>query len=187
MPTATLLTFQRCVQRLVLIKGITLLAWNGVKNVGAETLNHHHIVILTLLTVICFALGTRLSSVVGALLLIYTNQVYFLLMVKAWTMTDLVKGEVLKSDGACVKQPNNKLLPILAFSGPSNTPEKCVAACRETGYMFAGVKWSKECWCGEEEPPSNSYTTTTRCQMPCSGDKTLKCGGGSVLSLYRTS
>ena len=89
-------------------------------------------------------------------------------------------------DGLCIKVPNKKLLPNYIYSDEShNTPEKCKDTCSGKGYKFAGVKWSKECWCGNTEPPMTSYTAATDCNMPCSGDKTLMCGGGHTLNLYK--
>jgi len=89
--------------------------------------------------------------------------------------------------GQCVEQPRNKLLPYHSYGNSSNTPDMCIASCAEDRYKFAGVKWSKECWCGDTEPPQSSYTAAAQCNMPCSGDETLMCGGGSVLNLYKTN
>ena len=91
-------------------------------------------------------------------------------------------------DGMCVKQPSNKLLPIHAYSDDKhNTPKMCAEICSYRGYKFAGVKYAKECWCGNDEPPRDKYTTQARCNMHCSGDNTTMCGAGSTLNLYKTS
>merc|ERR1712013_155160 len=81
--------------------------------------------------------------------------------------------------------PNKTLLPYFIYSKSTNTPSLCTAACAEMGYRFAGVKWSTECWCGDTEPPSSSYTAPAQCNMPCAGDQKIMCGAGSVLNLYR--
>ena len=99
----------------------------------------------------------------------------------------VAKREVDKSDGACLEVPNKTLLPYYIYSKSTNTPSLCTAACAEMGYRFAGVKWSTECWCGDTEPPSSSYTAPAQCNMPCAGDQKIMCGAGSVLNLYRKS
>ena len=94
---------------------------------------------------------------------------------------------VKEEDGLCVEQPNNKRLPIHAYSDTErNTPKLCTEVCSLKGYKFAGVKWGKECWCGNDEPPRTSYTSSGQCNKPCTGDKTLMCGAGDTLNLYKT-
>ena len=91
-------------------------------------------------------------------------------------------------DGICVKLPNKKLLPFLAYTdNTDNTPDKCRQECHDQAFQFAGVKRSKECWCGNEEPPRSKYTVPRMCSMPCSGDNTTMCGGGDELNMYKTS
>ena len=114
--------------------------------------------------------------------------------IKWMTLNLLIKGLLLvevnvkELDGACVKQPNNKLLPFHAYSNKThNTPTMCIQECHDKAFNLAGVKWSKECWCGNEDPPRSKYTAMTLCNMPCTGDKTIMCGGGDVLNMYKTS
>ena len=114
------------------------------------------------------------------------RQVKRLLIKSDHNCSPVEKVEVEKS-GACVDQPHNKLLPYMPYSNSSNTPAMCLAACTDTGYRFAGVKYGKECWCGDREPPTSSYTAPAHCDMPCSGDQEQLCGANSVLNLYRTS
>ena len=88
-------------------------------------------------------------------------------------------------DGICINVQNETLLPNYIYGdGSQNTPKKCKESCSVKGYRFAGVKWSRECWCGNTEPPMTSYTGATDCNMPCTGDKTLMCGGTGTLNLY---
>ena len=108
------------------------------------------------------------------------------IILKFSKITVSFKGEDDISDTNCVEQPHNKLLPFYAYGNSSNTPDVCLAACYENAYKFAGVKWSKECWCGDTAPPGSSYTAPAHCNMPCSGDETIMCGAGHVLNLYKT-
>ena len=119
----------------------------------------------------------------------FTKQVSGLYYTSLVAMTLFpVKINTSNTDGMCVEQPNNKLLPNHAYSDDKhNTPKMCADICSYQGYKFAGVKWAKECWCGNDEPPRDKYTSPARCNMPCSGDNTTMCGAGSTLNLYKTS
>ena len=119
----------------------------------------------------------------------FTKQVSGLYYASLVAMTLFpVKINTSNTDGMCVEQPNNKLLPIHAYSDDKhNTPKMCADVCSYQGYKFAGVKWAKECWCGNDEPPHDKYTSPARCNMPCSGDNTTMCGAGSTLNLYKSS
>ena len=96
-------------------------------------------------------------------------------------------------DGACVKQSyynNKRVLPFHAYSNKThNTPAMCIQECHDKAFKLAGVKRSKECWCGNEYPPRSEYTRMMQCNMPCTGDETIMCGGGvwwkAVLNMYK--
>ena len=98
-----------------------------------------------------------------------------------------VKINTSNTDGMCVEQPNNKLLPNHAYSDDKhNTPKMCADVCSYQGYKFAGVWSGDECWCGNDEPPRDKYTSLTKCNMPCSGDKSNMCGANNFLNLCKT-
>jgi hypothetical protein len=53
--------------------------------------------------------------------------------------------------------------------------------------MAAGMEYGDECYCGDASALTASGSTQapkTDCQVPCSGDSTYYCGGGSRLSYY---
>ena len=65
----------------------------------------------------------------------------------------------------------------------SNTPESCVAKCRDKGFAFAGVQYGQSCLCG------NSYGKqgkSTACNMKCTGDASKICGGLYCNNVYAT-
>ena len=80
----------------------------------------------------------------------------------------------LSWDGQCVIDSPDRLLPIYK-NVSSLTPSSCVEAC--TGYLFAGVQYGKECWCGYEAPPKDKIVPMNECDYACTGDSALKCGG----------
>ena len=65
------------------------------------------------------------------------------------------------------------------------TPAKCIEACREDGYSFAGVQYGEECFCGNEAPPPIKIVAISECNMECTGDSSIKCGGSYRNNVYK--
>ena len=74
-------------------------------------------------------------------------------------------------------------LPTL-LNVPNLTPDKCIKACREKGFNFAGVQFSKECWCGKEAPSTDRIVDLKECKMACQGDSSIKCGAGMRMNVF---
>jgi len=67
------------------------------------------------------------------------------------------------------------------------TVQACQVACREAGYIYAGLEYSRECWCGNAFANGGVYLGpdgTNRCTDSCAGDKVEICGGSKRLSVY---
>ena len=64
------------------------------------------------------------------------------------------------------------------------TIEACLHACKEGGYAFAGVEYSKECYCGVVLGNGTAKVDESNCQMTCNGNTTELCGGAANLYLY---
>lgn len=67
------------------------------------------------------------------------------------------------------------------------TVEICVKYCSGSGYTYAGLEYSTQCFCGNElastgEPVAGLLGI---CGMPCSGDSSEICGGYGALSIYK--
>ena len=60
------------------------------------------------------------------------------------------------------------------------TVEKCKQLC--LGFAYAGVEYSKECFCGNIAPT----ITAQNCNMVCAGNKNQICGGGWAMNVYST-
>ena len=73
------------------------------------------------------------------------------------------------------------------FFNTDLTPQKCLDLCGSFGYMAAGLEYGKECYCGD---PANIQTTASQkvddsqCNVPCVGNASALCGGGSLLTTY---
>uniref|UniRef100_A0A8C9X170 WSC domain containing 2 n=1 Tax=Sander lucioperca TaxID=283035 RepID=A0A8C9X170_SANLU len=55
--------------------------------------------------------------------------------------------------------------------------------CAERGYMYAGLEFGAECYCGHKIQAPNA--SDSECNMECKGEKSNLCGGANRLSIYR--
>ncbi|GFP58089.1 hypothetical protein ACSS6W_006980 [Trichoderma asperelloides] len=69
------------------------------------------------------------------------------------------------------------------------TVPKCLAFCGsgDTEYRYAGLEWSRECWCAQTLSGIAEKLDDTACNYPCEGDNTTACGGSLKLTVYRAS
>ncbi len=67
--------------------------------------------------------------------------------------------------------------------GENNTPERCMATCREKGFKYAGVQYGQSCLCGNSY---GKYGKADNCDFRCTGDSTKICGGFYANSVYAT-
>ncbi|KAF2152074.1 WSC-domain-containing protein [Myriangium duriaei CBS 260.36] len=96
-----------------------------------------------------------------------------------------VSGTILpagvSSVGCMVDIVSARVLTYQAYSNSTNTPYQCSLACRALGYKYAGTEYSAECFCGNTKPPSTAASAD--CNMPCTGNSNLTCGGPNRLSV----
>ncbi|KIW13478.1 hypothetical protein PV08_08666 [Exophiala spinifera] len=66
------------------------------------------------------------------------------------------------------------------------TVEKCVSTCSSKGYSYAGVEYSKECYCNSIGITNGGAIASNPadCSMICAGNQTEYCGGSSRLTVY---
>jgi hypothetical protein len=66
------------------------------------------------------------------------------------------------------------------------TVETCVDLCKSSGFSYAGLEYSRECYCANSIPADKAPIPGVmgNCQMKCSGDDKEFCGGASALSIY---
>ena len=69
-----------------------------------------------------------------------------------------------------------------------NTPSDCIRRCKELddGYLFAGVQFGSECFCGNEAPPDDTLVDQSKCDWKCEGDDELVCGALWRMNVYET-
>ncbi|XP_062136792.1 xylosyltransferase oxt [Drosophila sulfurigaster albostrigata] len=68
----------------------------------------------------------------------------------------------------------------------SNSPSSCVELCLQSGYPYAGVQYSRECFCGFDAPPSSAKLPDSSCNMKCLGHAKEICGGFYAMNVYET-
>lgn len=65
----------------------------------------------------------------------------------------------------------------------NNTPLRCVAICADLGFAYAGLQYGESCLCGNQY---GRYGTADNCNLPCTGNLNLNCGGYLANSVYST-
>jgi hypothetical protein len=84
---------------------------------------------------------------------------------------------------------------VLGDSRDTMTIELCVGECLRLGYVFAGLEYGSECYCGPEISPPHApvYGNTSTediiitCSNPefsCRGNRLQMCGGFAAIGIY---
>ncbi|GLH11058.1 Xylosyltransferase oxt [Gryllus bimaculatus] len=68
----------------------------------------------------------------------------------------------------------------------TNSPKHCIDLCLQSGFPYAGVQFSTQCFCGNDEPPSTSRLPDSSCNMKCPTDPRDACGGYFTINVYET-
>lgn len=63
----------------------------------------------------------------------------------------------------------------------TNSPKKCIQMCLQSGYLYAGVEYGYECFCGNKEPSVDSKLPDSSCNMKCPSEPKNACGGWFAL------
>lgn len=67
-----------------------------------------------------------------------------------------------------------------------NSHEKCLQLCLQAGFLYAGVEYSNECFCGSNEPSITSKLPDSSCNMACVGNPHEICGGFYTINIFHT-
>merc|ERR1712038_810503 len=84
----------------------------------------------------------------------------------------------------CFQDNRKRALPKYINLGSKATPKLCVAKCRKLGYLYAGVQWYSQCFCGNKL--GYKKLPSSKCNTACKGDVHVMCGGGWANSVYST-
>ncbi len=69
------------------------------------------------------------------------------------------------------------------YATPDNSPQSCVASCRQRGFAYAGMQNGQSCLCGNNY---GKYGPASNCDVKCTGDSGQNCGGFAANSVYST-
>ncbi|KAI0291644.1 WSC-domain-containing protein [Multifurca ochricompacta] len=88
---------------------------------------------------------------------------------------------------ACaVDVPSRVLANVVTTQYTDNTPGSCVQRCDAAGYTWAGVEYSNECHCGTGLVGTPASAPVSDCNMACTGDPNLSCGGSWRIQIYKS-
>lgn len=68
----------------------------------------------------------------------------------------------------------------------NNSPTRCVDLCLQSGYLYAGVEYGKECFCGKTLSAEEYKLNNNSCNMECPQNPLEKCGGYFSINIYNT-
>ncbi|KAL4930445.1 DUF1996 and WSC domain-containing protein [Aspergillus undulatus] len=82
---------------------------------------------------------------------------------------------------------DQRVLSESSSTGDDMTVQKCIQTCRENGYIYAGLEYARECYCGNsiEESKMPKAEPMGKCLSKCSGDESQNCGGYAYIGLYK--
>ena len=99
----------------------------------------------------------------------------------------MIIADPLFRNGQCMIDAKTiRVLPNYMGSKSSNTPQSCMELCSLKGYLYAGVEYGSECYCGNEVPSYARLTQDSECHYGCAGDKNQMCGGSGRINVYKT-
>jgi hypothetical protein len=61
----------------------------------------------------------------------------------------------------------------------------CLAFCNQNGFRYAGVEYSRECWCAVHLSSLSVKLPDSECNLACDGQPAMICGGPWKLSVYK--
>ncbi|KAI9047948.1 hypothetical protein LZ554_007750 [Drepanopeziza brunnea f. sp. 'monogermtubi'] len=88
------------------------------------------------------------------------------------------------SVGCYTEATNARALPF-GMTVNTRTVASCVSACAASNYIYAGLEYAQECWCGNAFSAGAVPTVITDCNMVCKDNATEYCGAGSRLNVYQ--
>ena len=103
------------------------------------------------------------------------------------TTTSVALPSGWTAKGCYTEATNSRALTSLFISDPKMTPLLCMTTCQQKGYMYAGVEYASQCFCGNSIVAGSVSASSSDCSMPCSGDSTQMCGGNNRLNLFLSS
>ena len=68
-----------------------------------------------------------------------------------------------------------------------NNKEICLKECLDSGFIYGGVQYGYECFCGNKRPDKSKHLLEpSKCNMTCPGDPNQYCGGYLTMNIFQT-
>ncbi|KAM9056308.1 sialate:O-sulfotransferase 2 isoform 1-T1 [Megaptera novaeangliae] len=94
------------------------------------------------------------------------------------------RGKRAKYIGCYLDDTQSRALRgVSFFDYKKMTIFRCQDNCAERGYLYAGLEFGAECYCGHKIQATN--VSEAECDMDCKGERGSVCGGANRLSVYR--
>jgi hypothetical protein len=86
----------------------------------------------------------------------------------------------------CMQEVSGRALTGKMVSESDMTIEKCTGICGAGGFVYAGLEYGQECFCGNTLDNGASISSVSgECKMPCAGNSAQICGGPNAINLYK--
>eukprot|EP00752_Nemacystus_decipiens_P008422 g7528.t1 len=101
-------------------------------------------------------------------------------------MTGPEEGPVSPAEylGCFNDDTDERILSLAYYESDAMTPTMCEGLCRNAGGDMFGVQYGQECFCGDSRDTDIEKHGRNECDMPCSGDASVTCGGKNRLDGY---
>ncbi|TDZ14852.1 WSC domain-containing protein [Colletotrichum sidae] len=80
--------------------------------------------------------------------------------------------------------PSARALSYKVPSFDKFSAAQCVSQCAGLGYLFAGLEYGSECYCGNTIDNGNK-PASSGCDMSCAGNRADTCGGAGRVNIYQ--
>lgn len=86
--------------------------------------------------------------------------------------------------GCWPDNPHSRVLNGLSYSSEHMTPLYCAHICWAQRFIYSGVEYGRECWCGNTLNVG-SAAPVQECNQACEGDSTFACGAPNYIGIYQ--
>jgi WSC domain len=85
----------------------------------------------------------------------------------------------------CYNEPTaGRALTGKLVASDDMTPQYCAGNCTSLGYIYMGLEYARECFCGNSLASTSTVNTAGKCNTVCAGNGNYYCGGSSALNVY---
>ncbi|PMD40623.1 WSC-domain-containing protein [Hyaloscypha variabilis F] len=84
----------------------------------------------------------------------------------------------------CYTEGTNGRALVQGYDPSQQTVKMCVNTCATNNYIYAGLEYGGECWCGNSFGAGAVPTASSDCSMTCNDNATEYCGAGNRLNVY---